>query len=128
MFAGIIKNGLKKYNSGVYTQSISDSIKNELHRLNESRFFVTRSKKNMGFSLPGNLMVSRYCSTTSSKSKNGLVGWYLGLIKSRPILTKAVTSGIIYTAADFSSQVLCLYFLCVYMCLCLPLCVCMHSV
>ncbi|KAL8097261.1 uncharacterized protein LOC141682581 [Apium graveolens] len=114
MFAGIVKNGLKKSISGVYihnTKSISDSIKspifkNELHRLNESRFFVTRSKKNMGFSLPGKLIVSRYCSTTSSSTKNGLVGWYLGLIKSRPILTKAVTSAIIYTAADFSSQAL----------------------
>lgn len=108
MLAGIVKNGLKKYNSGVYThhnQSITDAIKapiykNELYRLTESRFFVTRSKKNMGFSL----IKSRFCSTTSSKSKNGLVGWYLGMIKSRPILTKAVTSGIIYTAADFSSQ------------------------
>lgn len=112
MFAGILKNGLKKYNSGVYihhNQSISNSIKapifkNELYRVTESRPFVTRSKKNLGLYFPVNLINSRYCSTTSSKSKNGLVGWYLGMIKSRPILTKAVTSGIIYTAADFSSQ------------------------
>lgn len=112
MFAGILKNGLKNYTSGVYThnnQSITNSIKgpifkNELYRLNESKFFVTRSKKNLGLSFPSNLINSRYCSTTSSKTKNGFVGWYLGLIKSHPILTKAVTSGIIYTAADFSSQ------------------------
>ncbi|KAL1812040.1 hypothetical protein ACET3Z_022105 [Daucus carota] len=107
MFAGIVKNGLKNYTSGVYiynNQSIKAPIfKNELYRINESRAFVTRSKNKLGFS---NLINSRYCSTTSSSSKNGFVGWYLGLIKSRPILTKAVTSGIIYTAADFSSQMI----------------------
>lgn len=134
MLAGIVKNGLKKYNSGVYihhNQSITDSVKppifkNELCRMNESRAFVTRSKQKLGFSVPANLINSRYCSTTSSSKKNGFVGWYMGLIKSRPILTKAVTSSLIYTAADFSSQVLCV---CVfYMCLCLLLWVYIHYV
>ncbi|KAF6159743.1 hypothetical protein GIB67_030001 [Kingdonia uniflora] len=49
-----------------------------------------------------------YCSSTSTSvltsKKNGFVGWYMGLIESRPILTKSITSGLIYTAADSTSQ------------------------
>ncbi|RXH87450.1 hypothetical protein DVH24_034350 [Malus domestica] len=41
-----------------------------------------------------------------SASKLGFVGWYLGMIQSRPILTKSVTAALIYTAADLSSQTL----------------------
>lgn len=57
---------------------------------------------------------SSFCSSSSSSSsaaaaatsisKVGFVGWYLGMIKSWPILTKSVTSALIYTAADLSSQ------------------------
>lgn len=49
-------------------------------------------------------MFSSSAGTTSSKV--GLVGWYLGMVKSRPIVTKSVTCALIYTAADFSSQVM----------------------
>ncbi|KAL6013150.1 hypothetical protein ACLOJK_003642 [Asimina triloba] len=42
--------------------------------------------------------------SSSAPSKTGFVAWYLGLLEVRPILTKAVTAGIIYTAADVSSQ------------------------
>ncbi|KAF8377627.1 hypothetical protein HHK36_031009 [Tetracentron sinense] len=34
----------------------------------------------------------------------GFIGWYLGMINSRPLLTKSITSALIYTAADLSSQ------------------------
>uniref|UniRef100_A0A7N0TNT1 Uncharacterized protein n=1 Tax=Kalanchoe fedtschenkoi TaxID=63787 RepID=A0A7N0TNT1_KALFE len=34
----------------------------------------------------------------------GLVAWYLGMVKSRPVLTKSVTCSLIYGAADLSSQ------------------------
>ncbi|XVF67458.1 hypothetical protein PTKIN_Ptkin10aG0123400 [Pterospermum kingtungense] len=43
-------------------------------------------------------------SSTASFSKVGFVGWYLGMVKSWPVLTKSVTSSLIYTAADLSSQ------------------------
>lgn len=50
------------------------------------------------------------CSSTPSRNGlglgPGLVGWYLGMIKSRPVLTKSVTSSLIYIAADLTSQVL----------------------
>ena len=47
---------------------------------------------------------SGFCSSSSSSA--GLVGWYLGMVKSRPVLTKGITSSLIYIAADLSSQVL----------------------
>ncbi|XP_051132492.1 uncharacterized protein LOC127252381 [Andrographis paniculata] len=40
----------------------------------------------------------------SSPPKLGLMGWYLGMIKSQPILTKSITATLIYIVADLSSQ------------------------
>ncbi|MED6222148.1 hypothetical protein PIB30_061620 [Stylosanthes scabra] len=61
------------------------------------------------------LFSSSFCTSSSSSStaattaatslaKVGFVGWYLGMVKSWPILTKSVTSALIYIAADLSSQ------------------------
>ncbi|KAK7357608.1 hypothetical protein VNO80_16903 [Phaseolus coccineus] len=55
---------------------------------------------------------SSFCSSSSSSSsaaatsfsKVGFVSWYLGMIKSWPILTKSVTSSLIYIGADLSAQ------------------------
>ncbi|CAA7038001.1 unnamed protein product [Microthlaspi erraticum] len=48
---------------------------------------------------------SGFCSSSSSSpASEGFVGWYLGMVKSRPLLTKGVTSSLIYIAADLSSQ------------------------
>ena len=44
-------------------------------------------------------------STSAAAKEVGIIGWYLGMVKCRPILTKSVTSALIYTAADLSSQV-----------------------
>ncbi|KAL2512089.1 Peroxisomal membrane 22 kDa (Mpv17/PMP22) family protein [Abeliophyllum distichum] len=46
-----------------------------------------------------------FSSRKSYSSKFALFGWYLTMVKSRPIFTKSVTSALIYTAADLSSQV-----------------------
>ncbi|KAK6938594.1 Mpv17/PMP22 [Dillenia turbinata] len=43
-------------------------------------------------------------SYSSSSSKVGFVGWYLAKIESRPLITKSITSSLIYTAADLTSQ------------------------
>ncbi|EOA18220.1 hypothetical protein CARUB_v10006709mg [Capsella rubella] len=49
--------------------------------------------------------VSGFCSSSSSTvTTAGFIGWYLGMVKSRPVLTKSVTSSLIYIAADLSSQ------------------------
>nr|GEV82058.1 PXMP2/4 family protein 4-like [Tanacetum cinerariifolium] len=37
-------------------------------------------------------------------SYGGFIGWYMDMLKTRPVLTKSVTSGLIYIIADFSSQ------------------------
>ncbi|KAL1296114.1 hypothetical protein HN51_056867 [Arachis hypogaea] len=59
------------------------------------------------------LFSSSFCSSSSSTTattasaslaKFGFVGWYLGMVKSWPILTKSVTSALIYIAADLSAQ------------------------
>ncbi|KAF8410183.1 hypothetical protein HHK36_002705 [Tetracentron sinense] len=47
-----------------------------------------------------------FSSSSYSSSKSGFIGWYLGKIQSRPLLTKSVTSALIYTVADLSSQFL----------------------
>ncbi|BBH09672.1 Peroxisomal membrane 22 kDa Mpv17/PMP22 family protein [Prunus dulcis] len=49
---------------------------------------------------------SKSSAETTSVSKLGFVGWYLGMLQHRPILTKSVTAALIYTAADLSSQTL----------------------
>ncbi|KAK6136923.1 hypothetical protein DH2020_029329 [Rehmannia glutinosa] len=49
-----------------------------------------------------------FCTITTQYApitlKSGLVGWYLNMLKTRPISTKCITSSLIYTAADVSSQ------------------------
>ncbi|PKI71369.1 hypothetical protein CRG98_008228 [Punica granatum] len=58
---------------------------------------------------PTTAMFSSSSSAGAASSKVGLVGWYLGMVKSRPIITKSVTCALIYTAADLSSQHMTLY-------------------
>lgn len=56
---------------------------------------------------------SRPCSSSpssssaprSSYSKAAFVGWYLGKLESWPLITKSISSSLIYTAADLTSQV-----------------------
>ncbi|KAJ4701640.1 PXMP2/4 family protein 4 [Melia azedarach] len=44
-------------------------------------------------------------SFNSSSSKNGFMGRYLGKLHSRPLITKSITSSLIYVAADLTSQI-----------------------
>lgn len=64
---------------------------------------LSRKFRESGISPP--IYSSSLSSSCASSSRNGLVGWYLGLIESRPVLTKSITSALIYTAADLTSQV-----------------------
>ena len=65
--------------------------------------FPEKKVKSVDFSIPfaAKGVVTRF----SWISNNGFVGWYLGMIKNRPVLTKSVTCSLIYIAADLSSQV-----------------------
>ncbi|XVE55782.1 hypothetical protein DITRI_Ditri03aG0185000 [Diplodiscus trichospermus] len=49
---------------------------------------------------------SRSFSTSSSSSKVGFLGWYLRKLESEPLITKSVTTSIIFAAADFTSQMI----------------------
>ncbi|KAG8390945.1 hypothetical protein BUALT_Bualt01G0136300 [Buddleja alternifolia] len=53
------------------------------------------------------LLRKSYTSKSSAaNSKMGLLAWYLGMLESRPILTKSISSAIIYGVADITSQVI----------------------
>ncbi|KZV56211.1 hypothetical protein F511_13815 [Dorcoceras hygrometricum] len=51
------------------------------------------------------ILGKRY-SSNSANSNMGLLGWYLGMLESRPILTKSISSAIIYAVADATSQMI----------------------
>ncbi|GER40202.1 peroxisomal membrane 22 kDa family protein [Striga asiatica] len=51
-------------------------------------------------------IIRRPFSSISSDSKMGFLNWYLGMLDARPILTKSVSSAIIYGAADTTSQLI----------------------
>ncbi|XP_060173378.1 uncharacterized protein LOC132604068 [Lycium barbarum] len=45
-------------------------------------------------------------SSSSKKTQVGFLGWYLGALDSRPIITKSISSAIIYAASDVTSQMI----------------------
>lgn len=56
-----------------------------------------------------NLLSSTFSShsfSSSTSKTTGFVGWYLGVLESRPLLTKSISSSLIYAAADFTSQLI----------------------
>ncbi|CAK9154667.1 unnamed protein product [Ilex paraguariensis] len=124
MSACIIRSGVKSRHSAFNLwprQSITDSIgaptvrsQRQLQHSNaHTRFPHSPYGKPKNLSLcPSVVLSSPISSTTSSASKVGFVskirfvGWYLGMVKSRPILTKSITAAFIYTAADLSSQMI----------------------
>lgn len=81
---------------------------NQLHQSNQfSRFSqsIFRKTKEMEFPAPSKLSSHFSSRASSSSQKFGLVGWYLTMLKTRPISTKSITASLIYSAADISSQV-----------------------
>lgn len=71
----------------------------------------TRASENPSHFSSNFAVFRRYYSSTSSNSSMGILSWYLGLLESRPILTKSMSSAVIYGAADITSQVI-LFFDC----------------
>lgn len=49
---------------------------------------------------------SSVSAAAANGSRNGFISWYLGMIEARPVLTKSITAGLIFTAADVSSQMI----------------------
>ncbi|KAJ3675581.1 hypothetical protein LUZ60_004623 [Juncus effusus] len=55
---------------------------------------------------PSPVAATAAAAAASVGVRSGFVGWYLGMIGARPILTKSITAGVIFTAADVSSQMI----------------------
>lgn len=55
---------------------------------------------------PSFSVLRRFFSSNSSNPGVGFLSWYLGMLASRPILTKSVSSALIYAVADVTSQVI----------------------
>ncbi|KAJ8773261.1 hypothetical protein K2173_028438 [Erythroxylum novogranatense] len=45
-------------------------------------------------------------SYSNSKSKLGLLGWYMGKLNSHPATTKTITTSLIYAASDMTAQMI----------------------
>ncbi|PSS17291.1 PXMP2/4 family protein [Actinidia chinensis var. chinensis] len=74
------------------------------HQLIKPR--VSETPRHFNISSPSNSYSSSSSSSSSSYSRMGFLGWYLGMLESRPVVTKVVTSSIIYTAADLTSHMI----------------------
>ncbi|XP_072978498.1 uncharacterized protein [Typha angustifolia] len=90
---------------------LSDSISTP-SALPLSRSYVKSHLLSSKFKSSSSSSSSILSSSASSSSlaavatRNGFVGWYLGMIEARPVLTKSLTAGAIFTAADVSSQII----------------------
>lgn len=119
MNASVRRSGQKAYhhiNTICLSHSISNSIGVTIPRshlrqqMQLSKAFYTRflgqRTKEMEFCVPVRRFSSKTNGTTrlASITNSGPIGWYLGMIKARPILTKSITSALIFTAADITSQ------------------------
>lgn len=87
--------------SRIWTESKSYSGKN---------FNTNTVSKTPSFSF---LLLFRksYSSSSSAKTQLGFLAWYLGALEARPIITKSISSAVIYAASDVTSQVIS-YFVC----------------
>ncbi|XP_021290002.1 PXMP2/4 family protein 4-like [Herrania umbratica] len=80
-------------------------LRNQTHAQTREYFrFPNVLRKVKEYEISPSLFASSFSSSSSSSTRVGLVGWYLGMVKSWPVLTKSVTSSLIYVAADLSSQ------------------------
>ncbi|KAL9684319.1 hypothetical protein QQ045_021755 [Rhodiola kirilowii] len=86
-------------NSGVSTEA--HLAKGKQHVATFGRI-VHRQVDEFRVSMPGRYSLRLYSSSNSYKT--GFLGWYLRMIELRLLLTKSVTSSLIYAAADLTAQ------------------------
>ncbi|KAG2303149.1 hypothetical protein Bca4012_061479 [Brassica carinata] len=80
------------------------TVPSDLRRLQSRPYFRSNQLFGRAKQTPPSSSGFSSSSSSSSSSSVGFVGWYLGMVKSRPVLTKGITSSLIYIAADLSSQ------------------------
>lgn len=71
--------------------------------LSEARGF--KLWRPLSATFPKRSLSSSTSSSPASNSNTGFLGWYLGKLQSRPIVTKSISTSLIYAAADITSQV-----------------------
>ncbi|KAJ7946144.1 PXMP2/4 family protein 4 [Quillaja saponaria] len=107
--SSICRDLLQRNSITHFTYPLQDSFPgNQTHSRTYFRLQGFR-RKSKEYVLSPSLISSHFSSSSSSTAslcKIGFVGWYLGMVKTWPVLTKSVTSALIYTAADFSSQMI----------------------
>ncbi|KAJ4836578.1 hypothetical protein Tsubulata_039787 [Turnera subulata] len=76
--------------------------------LSPRRFSKTRHPSMSSHLLkpPSQSLSTSSSSDGNSKLKAGFIGWYLGKLDSRPVLTKTMTTSMIFAAADFTAQMI----------------------
>ncbi|KAI3702350.1 hypothetical protein L6452_28086 [Arctium lappa] len=107
MNASVFRIGNKAHYHIWMRHSLSDSLPVQQHSNALYSRFPGRRTNQMGVSVPVRSLSTRSNGSrtmVSTITNSGFIGWYLGMIKTRPILTKSITSALIYTAADLTSQ------------------------
>lgn len=107
--------GNNKKVTDIFTNPVARINSNHLKNQSQSReyfkladFFRKSTRAYNEISPYSSLFSAAFATSsarTASFSEVGFVGWYLAMVKSRPILTKSATCSLIYIAADLSSQV-----------------------
>lgn len=82
-------------------RSYTKYIHHQFNKLMDSRASQSSYLSRRSYTLP-----TSSSSSSSSSSKYGFLRWYLGMLDSHPLTTKAVTASLIYAAADLTSQAL----------------------
>lgn len=78
----------------------------QLYRHHQRRL-PSSSSSNPGVwpkSLPTIYQHSSFSTSSTSDRKMGLLSWYLRMLDIRPVITKSISSAVIYAAADLTSQ------------------------
>ena len=107
MNPAMIQRQLMLVNRVIHPIKTPSFLSNKIHSRPSFHFLMRKPRQ---YVISSSFSSSSSSSTATSISKVGFVSWYLGMIKSWPILTKSVTSSLIYIAADLSSQVPLVFF------------------
>ncbi|KAL5559150.1 hypothetical protein UlMin_035361 [Ulmus minor] len=65
-----------------------------------AQYFRFQASKSFRTTVPSR----SFSSSSPSSTKIGFVGWYLGKLEARPLLTKGISTSLVFAAADLTSQ------------------------
>ncbi|CAA7399398.1 unnamed protein product [Spirodela intermedia] len=97
------RNHLSRYQHHVYHEQQSRSFVRTRGALSKPKEVPTRFSDAPSISIPPAVDAGA-AAGPSVAGKRGLMSWYLGMLDARPVLTKSITAGLIFTLADLSAQ------------------------